>query len=116
MASPASRLPAGLEVAGLLRRVEAAGGFATILRKGDKDRGALLLLVGSRGRHIACLERILSFEGDYEWRRSGPPESAGSIEIASFLEKRARFDEDYWALELDIADPERFIAEIGPTG
>ncbi len=109
-------MPAGLEVAGLLRRIEAAGDFATVLRKGDKDRGALILLIASRGRHVACLERILSIEGDYEWRRSGPLESAESAEIASFLQKRARFDEDYWALELDIADPERFIAEMGTTG
>ena len=111
-----SRLPAGLEVTGLLRRIEAAGGFATVLRKGDKDRGSLLLLIGSRGRHVACLERILSLEGDYEWRQSGPLESAESADITAFLEKRARFDEDYWALELDIADPERFIAELGTTG
>ena len=71
----------------------------------------MLLLVTSRGRHIAGLERILNFEGDYQWRRSGPPESAGSTEIADFLAKRARFDEDLWAVELDIAEPERFIAE-----
>ena len=31
--------------------------------------------------------------------------------IADFLAKRARFDEDLWAIELDIAEPERFIAE-----
>ncbi|MGH6658363.1 MAG: DUF1491 family protein [Sphingomicrobium sp.] len=116
MGAPESRLPAGLEVAGLLRRAEAVGDFAIVLRKGDPDRGALVLLVGSRGRHIVCLERILSLDGHYEWRRTGPPESAGSPEIRSFLEKRARFDADFWAIELDVAEPERFIAEIGPTG
>ncbi|MEO7564281.1 MAG: DUF1491 family protein [Sphingomicrobium sp.] len=109
-------MPAGLEVAALLRRTEVAGDFATVVHKGDKDRGALLLILGSRGRHIACLERVLSLGGEYEWRRTGPKDSAGSGEITSFLQKRARFDEDYWAIELDIADPERFIAEIGPTG
>ena len=111
-----SRLSSGIEVAGLLRRVEASGDFAVVLRKGDADRGALLLLIASRGRHIACLERILSLDGDYIWRRTGPGEGIGSIEIRDFLEKRARFDEDSWAIELDIADPQRFIAEIGLTG
>lgn len=113
---PESRLSARLEVAGLLRRAEAAGDFATVLRKGDEDRGSILVLISSRGRHIACLERMVTLDGEYQWRRSGPAESAGSIEIAAFLQKRARFDEDYWAVELDIADPERFIAEIAPTG
>lgn len=116
MIASESRLPAGLEVAGLLRRAETDGDFAIVVRKGDPERGALVLLVGSRGRHIVCLERILSLDGHYEWRRTGPPELAGSPEIRSFLEKRARFDEDFWAIELDVAEPERFIAEIGPTG
>jgi len=116
MASGASRLPSGLEVAGLLRLVEAAGGNAVVLRRGDPDRGALVLMIASRGQHVAFLERILSLDGEYEWRRAGPLESAGSAEISQFLEKRARFDEDFWAIELDIADPQRFIAELGLTG
>ncbi len=33
------------------------------------------------------------------------------MEIADFLARRTRFDDDLWAIELDIADPERFIAE-----
>ena len=81
------------------------------MRKGDEERGSLLILVSSRGRHVACLERVLSSRGDYEWQAVGPGDSAGSAEIADFLAKRARFDEDLWAIELDIADPERFIAE-----
>jgi hypothetical protein len=105
------RLPAHLEVASILRRAQAAGDFATILRKGDPDRGSLLLMVGSRGRHIVSLERVLSLKGGYAWQTVGPAESASSTEIADFLAKRAQFDEDCWAIELDIADPERFIAE-----
>lgn len=70
-----------------------------------------MLLVESRGRHVACLERVLDLEGGYEWRRTGPGDSAGSAEVSDFLAKRARFDADLWAIELDVALPERFIAE-----
>ena len=104
------RLPTHIEVASILRVTSASGDFATVVRKGDPDRGALLLLVASRGRHVACLERALG-SGGYEWRAVGPNESASSEQIADFLAKRARFDDDLWAIELDIADPERFIAE-----
>jgi hypothetical protein len=38
------------------------------------------------------------------------------MEIADFLARRARFDEDLWAIELDIAEPERFIAETTSAG
>jgi len=99
-----------------LRRVAAEGGFATVMRKGDSQRGSLLLVVSSRGAHIACLERVLNFDGTYRWEMVGPPDSASSLEIADFLARRARFDEDYWAIELDIADPERFIAETTSAG
>jgi hypothetical protein len=105
------RLPAKLEITGLARRVETEGGFATVVHRGDPDGGSLLLLVSSRGRHCACLERILGMSGGYQWRVTGPAESAKSEEVASFLAKRVQFDPDLWAMELDIAEPERFIAE-----
>lgn len=81
------------------------------MRKGDPERGSLVIVVSSRGRHVTILERVLSLDGDYRWQAAGPLESAGSAEIADFLAKRTRFDEDLWAIELDIADPERFVAE-----
>jgi hypothetical protein len=96
--------------------VAAEGGFGTVMKKGDAERGSLLLFVSSRGVHAATLERILNLDGSYGWQRVGPVESAGSAEIADFLARRTRFDEDVWAIELDIADPERFIAETTLTG
>lgn len=110
------RLPARLEVSGLVRRIETEGGFATILQKGDAEGGSLLLIVGSRGRYFASLERILGISGAYEWRAAGPPESAGSEDLGSFLAKRTQFDPDLWIVELDIAEPERFIAETTALG
>jgi hypothetical protein len=106
-----ARLPTHIEVGAIVRRAEANGDFATILRKGDKERGSLMLIIGSRGHHHACLERILDLDGNYEWRVAGPAESAESAKVSDFLAKRARFDEDLWAIELDVADPERFTAE-----
>jgi hypothetical protein len=110
------RLPAHLEVGSILRRAAAGGDFATVLHKGDPDRGAILIFVASRGRHVAALERVLDLGGDYRWQRAGPGESAGSTEIEAFLAKRTQFDADLWAIELDIAEPERFIAETTLTG
>src|SRR5215471_18140249 len=111
-----NRFPAHVEAASILRRAEAAGGFGTIIWKGDSERGSLLLVISSRGRHFACLERVLSRDDGYSWQPVGPGESAGSADVAMFLAKRARFDEDSWAIELDIAEPERFIAETTHLG
>ena len=86
------------------------------MRKGDAERGSLLLIVTSRGTHVAVLERVLTLDGDYRWQRVQTGESPGSAEIGELLARRARFDEDYWAIELDIAEPERFIAETTSAG
>ena len=110
------RLPAALEAAGLIRRAAADGDFAAIIKQGDPDRGALLLVISSRGRHVGCLERTLTLEGAYRWQCVGPSESSGSDEIREFLAKRTRFDTDLWAIELDIAEAERFIAETTALG
>lgn len=106
-----SRLPTHVEVGGILRRAAVAGDFATVTKKGDPERGSLLIFVRGRGGHVTCLERVASLDGGYRWQRTGPADSASSTETSDFLAKRARFDEDLWAIELDIAEPERFIAE-----
>ncbi len=110
------RLPAHVEAGALIRRAEAGGGFATILKKGDPDRGALILMVASRGEHQACLERALTADGSYRWGRVGPPAGAKAAELADWSQKRVRFDEDLWLIELDIAEPERFIVETTAEG
>lgn len=87
-----------------------------VLRKGDPERGALLLIIRSRGRHVACLERMLAPDGRYRWMPAGPDEAEPDVNLAEFLTKRVRFDEDLWLIELDIAQPERFIAETTLSG
>lgn len=112
----AGRLPASLEATSLIRQVQAQGDFAALLSRGDADRGALLLVIGSRGRHVACLERMLSPDGYYQWQKVGPAESASSKDVGGFLAKRQRIDADIWLIELDVAQPERFIAETTGKG
>ena len=112
----AERLPAHLEASSLLRRAEAEGGFGTVLKRGDPDRGSLVLLLSSRGAHSACFERALSPDGIYRWQRVGPPSGADATALADWSQKRIRFDEDLWLIELDIAEPERFIVETGLQG
>jgi hypothetical protein len=107
----APRLNASVEAAALIRRAQSAGDFAALLHKGDSERGAILLVVRSRGAYVACLERALTLDGDYSWARSGPEGGEGEDKLRDFLDRRARFDQDSWLIELDVAQPERFIAE-----
>jgi hypothetical protein len=110
----AARLNASVEAAALMRRAQADGDFATVLHKGDPERGSILIVVRSRGTYLSCLERMLSADG-YVWLAVGP-DSAADEKVAQFLARRAEFDPDIWLIELDIAQPERFVAETIAAG
>ena len=110
------RLPARLEATALLRQAEALGGFGAVVKRGDPDRGVLVLLISRRGEHQACLERTLTPGGDYRWQAVGPKAGENAATLADWSQKRVRFDEDLWLIELDIPDPERFIAETTAQG
>jgi hypothetical protein len=105
------RLPAHLEAAAIMRRAEATGGFATVLRRGDPDRGTLTLLLVQRGEFCGILERELGSDFAYQWVLKEPEQRQGSDITADLIARRDRFDADSWLIELDIAEPERFIAE-----
>ena len=110
------RLPAHIEAGAIMRRAEAEGGFATVLRKGDPDRGAMVLILRERGRLYGLLERELGADFTYGWvlKRADDSESAGSFDEK--IRRKAQFDADSWLIELDIATPERFIAETTASG
>ncbi|MDQ3079874.1 MAG: DUF1491 family protein [Pseudomonadota bacterium] len=111
-----NRLPVHLEVSGLLRRAEVEGGFAMVIARGDPDRGALVLLIARRGVHFACLERGPGANGDYEWQTVGPAAGATPESVQTWSQKRRSNDPDLWLIELDVALPERFIAETIAIG
>ena len=99
-----------------MRRVEANGGFATVLQRGDPDRGTLTLILMTKGEFRGFLERELGLDFNYRWVFKEAAERAGSAELRDLIARRQQFDPDSWLIELDIADPERFIAETTGLG
>ena len=61
------RLPAHLEVAGLIRAVEAAGGFATVIEKGERDAGTILVICCQNGTNARLYERMPQLDGSRKW-------------------------------------------------
>lgn len=106
------RLPARLEATALMRQVEGGGGFATVLKRGDDDRGALILLVAERGQPKVLIERRMSPGFDYRWTIVATAEEAKPEKFRESTGKQVRFDPDCWLIELDIPDAERFVAEM----
>ena len=109
-------LPAGIEATAIMRRAEANGDFATLIQRGDPDRGAITLLISERGRIAAVLERQLDASFSYSWKNISADRPLDEADWREMLEKKRKFDPDFWAIELDVADAQRFIAETTATG
>lgn len=107
----ADRLTSAMLVGVLVRRAAAAGGFATVLVKGDEISGVILVQAVERGEDRGLFERVPDFDGGYQFARCGPAAEQGAEAMVQYLERRQRSDPDLWVVELDIADAERFAAE-----
>jgi hypothetical protein len=106
------RATSGLLVSALIRRIEAVGGHAMVLAKGDPTSGAILLAIADRGRTLKLLERALSFDGAYHWTPTGPTDFDEPGVLGDYIARRRRSDPDIWVVELDAAEAERIAAEI----
>lgn len=100
------RLPTRLLVSAMLRRVNDAGGFGTVLAKGDAQGGTVLIVAVDTGESRVW-ERGIGPNG-----RTGLIDSTPAGDLAEYWQRRRQRDPDLWVIELDIPDSQRFAAEI----
>ena len=104
-----SRLPAHIEVSGLVRAVNDAGGFATILRKGERDAGTILITTRHQSDRLCLYERMPDLDGNRKWTCTREQPIEKEREFSAYLERRSQQDTDCWIIDLEIARAERFI-------
>jgi len=104
-----ARIPTHLDVSGLLRAVEAAGGFATVIAKGERDAGTVLVTCCDSGKNYRAYERMPRPDGTRGWTLAKSQDSENPVEFAEYLDRRRLQDSDLWIVELDVPDAERFI-------
>ena len=107
-----ARLPAHVEVSGLIRAVEGAGGFGMVLQKGEKDAGILLVLTTQSGRNTRLWERMPQLDGSRAFVCTRTQDDEKTREFDEYVTKRRRSDPDCWVIELDIENAERFVAGV----
>jgi len=110
------RLPAKLEVSGMIRAVQNAGGFATVLARGEQQAGTILVVCCENGANGRIFERMPSLDGGREWVQTKAQNTENAVEFSDYLDRRKRQDDDLWIVELDIAGAERFIGFEGTSG
>ena len=107
-----SRLPAHLEIAAIIRLVEAKGGFATVLAKGERDAGTILLVTIENGANAQLYERMPQLDGTREWTLSRTQDPEKPNDFSDYLDRRRAQDSDVWIIEADIADGAQFVDNL----
>lgn len=98
-----ARLTAAMLVTAMVRRMQAAGGHAAVLARGDETSGAILVALADRGRTDRFVERALGAQG-YGLMSTGPADPALPGAASDYVARRRRSDPDLWVVELDGAD------------
>ncbi|GJL95039.1 MAG: hypothetical protein DHS20C05_14440 [Hyphococcus sp.] len=106
------RLKTEIRVSAHLRRVQAAGSFAAIARKGDPDAGAVAvkLYLGARRARLFVQSRDL--DGNSIWREpfEGDEVEEGSEQIIdAWLAKEINIDPDLWVVEIEDREGRAFL-------
>ena len=91
----------------LLRSVRAGGGFAYVARRGDAQAGAILVAFFDRATAGYALYRAVPADPagrdlDRDTRCFALARTlAGEAELRELVEREARFDPDFWLIEIE---------------
>lgn len=99
------RLTSDMFVSALLRRVNASGGFGAVIRKGNREAGAIFILSRDRFGETSLLGPAMQLT----YTETKPAErqfsevlrSSDAAEIAAKIDREAQFDSDVWAIEIE---------------
>jgi len=93
----------------LVRRVEQAGSFAFIARKGHMQFGAVLVKVLNLRTRDAYVLREAQNGEDTVWMR--PVETVNEADIDTWIERQLRYDPDLWVIEIEDVEGRHFLTE-----
>ena len=104
-----ARLPTHIEVTGLIRQAQAAGGFATVIQSGERDAGTLGILTTHSGKNTMFWERMPQLDGTRRFQATKIQDTEKTTEFDEYIRRRMDQDPDLWILELDGPEMERLI-------
>ena len=107
-------LSADLWVGALLRRVELAGSFAYVARKGDARYGSVLVKVMNLRTREAFVLREATKGEETVWMRPVSGVKGGSLnetDIDAYIARQVGNDPDLWVVEIEDVEGRHFLTE-----
>lgn len=87
-----------------LRLCDLKGVSMMVLRRGDRDAGAVVLKRLGRDGALALFAQTRRMDGAPAWRRIALPAPAGEAEADAYLAREVKRDPDLWIIEIDDRD------------
>lgn len=94
------RLPTGFWVSAQLRAANAQGATMTVVRKGDPDRGVVVIKLNRMDRTFEVLTQVRRDE-KLVWLRATGPEPVDEATADALIDRQTRYDSDLWVVEVD---------------
>ena len=94
------RLPTEFWVTAQLRRFNSAGTGAYLIRRGDPERGAVLVrLIGPEGTRI--LSQVRDMDGALRWMEARDGAALSGEDADSYVARALARDSDLWVIEIE---------------
>ena len=95
------RLPTEIWLQAYLRRCSVAGMAATVVRRGDRSSGMVLLKINRLGDGCSLLTQTRDLEGRIAWLRAASGALMPESEADAYIERAVRRDPDLWVVEIE---------------
>ncbi len=100
-----SRLTSDFFISAMLRTVTSRGDYATIVKKGASQAGAIFIVIRGRAGQISlyCPAPQQAYSEDKGRLFLKNEMVIDDIALDAFMIKESRFDSDYWLIELELS-------------
>lgn len=107
------RLKSEMWVKAYLRRCNAAGASAMVVRHGDDDAGAIFIKIATLDGHAALYGPAPAGfdEGqiDRQWTLHRDPAKSSEADVDAYLARQYEFDADLWVIEIEDRQGRHFL-------
>ena len=98
---PRDRLPSALWVTATLRRINAEGGFAAVVNKGEAESGSLILRLNLLDGTSRLLTETRDLDGRLSWMPPVGAEPVPDDQADAYVSRVVARDPDVWVVEVE---------------
>ena len=98
------RLPAELWIKAHMRRCMAEGIPATVVHRGEKNSGMLILKINQLDAGVRVLSQTRDMEGAVAWMPALGGALVAEAEADAYIERAVKRDPDAWVVEIEDRD------------